>query len=142
MGERTASTIGASSTARSLGIHGVEPPRAGHALELVLAALVELDARPGYKVLHCLRDEHLAAPLKRSFAVCETSPSPAPAAAATRAPITTARPATLPSCTSHSPVCTPARTSRPSPRTSQMIARAQRMARAGPSPAVSFSSPQ
>src|SRR4029077_9918809 len=53
------STISASPTARSLGIHGVEPPRAGHTLELVLAALVELDARPGYKVLHGLRDEHL-----------------------------------------------------------------------------------
>jgi hypothetical protein len=64
--------------------------------------------------------------------VLETSTSPGAASAATRAPVWTAIPATLPSTSSHSPVCRPARTSMPSARTLSTIAHAQRMARAGP----------
>ena len=58
----------------------------------------------------------------------------------------TAIPPTLLSIRSHSPVCSPARISSPSSRTASEIARAQRIARAGPSnvakkpsPAVSIS---
>jgi hypothetical protein len=42
-------------------------------------------------------------------------------------------PAHFPSTSSHSPVCTPARTSMPSPRTRSWMSRAQWIARAGPS---------
>jgi hypothetical protein len=45
----------------------------------------------------------------------------------------TAIPAGLPSCSSHSPVCSAARSSRPSSPTPATIACAQRIARAGPS---------
>ena len=38
---------------------GVERPAVGHALELVLAALLELDARPGHEVANGARHEHL-----------------------------------------------------------------------------------
>ena len=61
----------------------------------------------------------------------------------------TAIPASLPPCSSHSPVCTPARMSSPIPRTDSTAASAQRIARAGPSklarkpsPAVSISLPR
>src|SRR5215210_40764 len=88
-------------------------------------------------------------PPTRSFTVEETSTSPPPASAATRAPVETAIPASLPSWSSHSPVWTPARISRPSPRIPSTSACAHRIARAGPSklaknpsPAVSFSSPR
>jgi hypothetical protein len=62
--------------------------------------------------------------------------------------MTTVIPATLAPMTSHSPVCTPARTSMPNDRTAEVIASAQRTARSGvwktaknPSPAVSISRP-
>src|ERR671922_708082 len=57
-------------------------------------------------------------PATRSLTVLETSTSPGAASAATRAPMCTAIPPTLPSTISHSPVCRPARTSTPSRRTS------------------------
>src|SRR5439155_14268681 len=38
---------------------GIEPPRAGHALQLVLASLVEGEPGAGHEVLHGGRDEHL-----------------------------------------------------------------------------------
>jgi hypothetical protein len=63
--------------------------------------------------------------------VCETSTSPAPALEATREPMVTARPATLPSCSSHSPTWMPIRASRPSVRTPFTIASAALIARAG-----------
>jgi hypothetical protein len=53
-------------------------------------------------------------PATRSRTVPETSTSPSPASPAIREPITTARPDSFASTTSHSPVCTPMRT--PSPR--------------------------
>ena len=53
-------------------------------------------------------------PATRSSTVPETTTSPASACAATRAPMFTAMPATLPSAISTSPVCRPARTSSPS----------------------------
>src|SRR5215218_2783660 len=109
---RTASTSGAS------GIdHRVEPPRP-HALELVLPAVLELDAGACHEVTN---------------GVGETSTSPGPAAPAT--------PATLSPRTSHSPVWRPARTSMPKPRTPLPIARAQRIARAGPSKVARKPSP-
>jgi hypothetical protein len=72
-------------------------PLAGHALELVGAALLELSPDP----------------ITRSRSVLDTSTSFtsfAPASALTRAPIP---PMSSPR-TSHSPVCNPARTSMPS----------------------------
>ena len=80
---------------------GEDPPRAGHALELVRAAVRELE--PG--------------PATRSRTVCETRISDGPARAVTRAPIDTARPPTLPSIVRHSPVCSPARSWIPRPET-------------------------
>ena len=78
----------------------------------------------------------------------ETRTSPGPAAAATRAPMLTAMPVTFPSCSSHSPVWTPARTPLGFPSASTTD-RAQEIARAGPSkvakkpsPAVSSSWPR
>ena len=50
-----------------------------------------------------------------SFTVRETSTSPGLASAEIRAPVTTAIPAILSPTISHSPVCTPARTSAPAP---------------------------
>ena len=79
----------------------VQAPFAGHALQLVRAAVLELEARAGDEVLDGARDEHLAG------AAC----------AATRAPMCTAIPPTLSSISSHSPVWRPARTSMPSART-------------------------
>src|SRR6266571_6477975 len=67
-------------------------------------------------------------PATRSLTVAVTSTSPGAAEPATRAPTDTAIPATLPSWSSHSPVCTPARTSRPRPRTLSTTACAQRIA--------------
>ncbi len=78
----------------------------------------------------------------------DTSTSPGAASDEIRAPIETAIPATFPSCSSHSPVWIPARTSIPSGRTAAAMAVAAWTARAGPSkvakkpsPAVSSSSP-
>ena len=53
-------------------------------------------------------------PATRSLTVLETRISPAPAVSATRAPMWTAIPLRLLPRSSHSPVCRPARTSRPS----------------------------
>src|SRR5437867_1743410 len=39
---------------------GIEPPRAGNALELVFAALLELDPGAGDEILYRRRHEHLA----------------------------------------------------------------------------------
>src|SRR2546421_4265695 len=47
----------------SVGAHirnGVETPQPRHTFQLVLAALLEVDACPCDEVLHRLRDEHLA----------------------------------------------------------------------------------
>ena len=88
-------------------------------------------------------------PATRSLTVWETRTSPADAAADTRAPTFTARPASLSPTRSHSPVWIPARTSRPSSGTRSTISRAHEIARAGPSklaknpsPAVSISMPR
>src|SRR5437867_1037840 len=88
-------------------------------------------------------------PATRSLTVLETRISPGPAWAATRAPMCTATPPIFSPTISHSPVCRPARTSSPSSRTESLIARAHRIARAGPSklakkpsPAVSSSRPR
>ena len=80
-------------------------------------------------------------PATRSLTVLDTSTSSGTACAAIRAPVWTAMPPILPPVTSHSPVCTPARTVIPSVRTSSMIARAQRTARAGPSKLANNPSP-
>ena len=61
-------------------------------------------------------------PATRSFTVCETRTSEAPARAPTRAPMCTASPPTLSPIDSTSPVCRPARISIPSARTASMIA--------------------
>ena len=70
-------------------------------------------------------------PATRSTTVFETSTSPAPASAPTRAPMLTAMPVSLLSTFSHSPVCRPALISSPSDRTASRIASAQRMASCG-----------
>src|SRR5882757_7429525 len=70
-------------------------------------------------------------PAIRSRTVLDTSTSPGPACAATLAPTCTARPASFSPSTSHSPVWTPARTTRPSSPTDDTTALAQRIARAG-----------
>ena len=90
--------VPADADARALALDREEPPLAGNALELGGAALAELKPRPGDEVL----------------TVEETSTSPGPASAATRAPMCTAIPPTLPSIRSHSPVWRPARISSPS----------------------------
>src|SRR5437868_15351140 len=59
-----------------------------------------------------------------------------------RAPVWTAMPPTLSPINSHSPVCTPARTSIPSCLTASAIASAQRTARAGPSKVARKLSPR
>jgi hypothetical protein len=82
-----------------------------------------------------------AEPATSSFTVLDTRTSPAPASAATRAPMCTAIPPTSASLISHSPVCSPARISMPSDRTSSAIAHAQRTPRAGPSKAAKIPSP-
>jgi len=86
-------------------------------LQLPDAARREADTGAGDEVLDCAGDEDLAGP----------------AWAATRAPTATARPASFPSTTSHSPVWRPTRISRPSDVTASRIAHPQRIARAGPS---------
>src|SRR5438309_767710 len=60
----------------------------------------------------------MSEPTTRSLTVPETSPSPADASEPTRAPMCTARPPMSAPISSHSPVCTPARSSIPSARTS------------------------
>jgi len=80
-------------------------------------------------------------PATRSRTVCETRTSPGPASPPTRAPICTAIPARSLPTISHSPVCTPQRTSSPSGCTASRIAPAQRTARAGPSKAARKPSP-
>ena len=88
-------------------------------------------------------------PATKSLTVWETSTSEGPAEAPTRAPMFTAVPPSLPSIVSHSPVCSPALASMPSPFTPSTMACAQRIARAGPSndaknpsPTVSISVPR
>ena len=88
-------------------------------------------------------------PATRSFTVVDTSTSPAPACAEMRAPTCTAMPLTFAPAFSTSPVCRPARRSRPMSRAARTMAAAQRTARAGPSkvakspsPAVSISRPR
>ena len=90
--------------------YGKEAPVARDSLELCGAAVFELDADPA----------------TRSLTVLDTSTSPGWAWDATRAPVWTAIPVTLPSTTSHSPVCTPARTAMPNSRTESVIEHAQR----------------
>src|SRR5919197_3887134 len=46
----------------------IEPPRAGDALQLVLAALLEVDPGAGDEVANGARDEHLARPGERRHA--------------------------------------------------------------------------
>src|SRR4029453_3557740 len=41
-------------------VDGIEPPLAGHALQLAQSTVLELDARPGDEILDGLRDEHFA----------------------------------------------------------------------------------
>ncbi len=79
----------------------------------------------------------------------DTRISPGPASDEIREPVTTAMPATLSPTSSHSPMCTPARSSRSIARARSMIALAHAIARAGPSnrqkkpsPAVSTSTPR
>ena len=72
-------------------------------------------------------------PATRSRTVEETRTSPGCARAAMLALISAAGPPVLPSTTTHSPVCSPARTSSPRSAPRSTTARAQRMARAGPS---------
>src|SRR5262249_5482091 len=75
-------------------------------------------------------------PATKSRTVCETSISPEPASAETRAPMWTAIPARPLPTSSHSPVCTPQRTLRPSARTASRVAPAHLIARARPSKAA------
>src|SRR6266702_3864863 len=70
-------------------------------------------------------------PATRSLTVLETSTSLAAACEATRAPVWTAMPPVLLSTSTHSPVCSPARISRPSSRRLSRIAQAQWIPRAG-----------
>jgi hypothetical protein len=83
----------------------------------VLSALAESEPGSGDEILHRVRDENLAGPSLRGNARADRA----------------AMPATLPSCTSHSPVWTPARTSSPNSRMPPTTDWAQRIARAGPS---------
>ena len=111
----------------------VERPAVGHALELVLAALLERDPRPGDEVAHRPRHEHLArlGERRRRARRCARRSRRSPSARRVT-----------------SPAWSPQRTSRPLRRTSSRICHAQRIARAGPSnvarmpsPAVSSSRP-
>ena len=109
-------------------------PRPRDALQRRDAAVVERQPGAGHEVLHRLRDEHLAG----------RRPRPPPAPRSRRRCLST-----LSSSTSHSPVCSPARSSSPSSATASRIAQAHRIARAGPSkraknpsPAVSSSTPR
>jgi hypothetical protein len=87
-------------------VDGIEPPLAGHALSSCVPR----------------SSNSIPEPATRSLTVEETSTSPAEADDAIRAPVATAIPATLLSWSSHSPVCTPARSSRPSSLTPPRIA--------------------
>jgi len=81
-----------------VGDDGFWRPFAGHALELVPAAVLKSSPDP----------------ITRSRSVLDTSTSFGPASALTRAPMCTAIPPMSSPRTSHSPVCNPARTSMPS----------------------------
>lgn len=70
-------------------------------------------------------------PATRSFTVFHTSTSPGPARLETREGMWTAIPASRSPLISTSPVCRPARTSRPIPWTDSVIVVAQRIPRAG-----------
>jgi hypothetical protein len=83
----------------------------------------------------------MSEPTTRSRTVLEARTSPGPAAAITRAATWTAMPATSPSRSSTSPVCSPARTCRPMPPSSSPRAAAQRTARPGPSKVARMPSP-
>ncbi len=106
---------------------------------------------PGIPLSSCVprSSNRIPDPATRSRTVWETSTSPGPAIAATRAPMCTAMPPIFSPITSHSPVWSPARTVMPNERTALTIAEAHRIARAGPSklakspsPAVSISRPR
>jgi hypothetical protein len=86
--------------------HAIQVPAAGDALQFVLPRILEREARPPGQILD----------------VCEARTSEGPACAITQAPIDTDSPLHLLSTISHSPVCTPARTSIPSGRTARTIA--------------------
>ena len=77
---------------------GVEPPLARHALELVDAAVLELEPRAGDEILDRARDEHLA----------RAGMGGDPRAGVDGDPGRPCRPTS-----SHSPVCSPERTSMP-----------------------------
>ena len=113
--------------------HRVEPPLARHALQLGRAPVLEREAGPA----------------TRSFTVCETSTSPGPARAAMRAPMLTAIPAIFVVDELALAGVQAGANLEASSRTDVAIARAHRIARAGPSnaaknpsPAVSTSRPR
>ena len=83
-------------------------------------------------------------PITRSLTVLDTSTSRGPAASITRAAMWTAIPVTSSGRISHSPVCTPARTSIPSDSTHLFhdLARRSSTARAGPSKVARKPSPR
>ncbi len=56
--------------------HRPQPPWAGHALEVVLAAVLEVEAGAGHQVLHGLGDEHLAGPRVRAHAGADVHGDP------------------------------------------------------------------
>lgn len=72
-------------------------------------------------------------PATKSFTVVETGTSPGAASGSMRAATCTVRPARSSPRISHSPVCSPARTSMPSSRAAWVIDVAQAIARPGPS---------
>jgi hypothetical protein len=93
----------------------IELPKVRDAFEFALTSIREREAASG----------------DRSFTVRETTTSRGPAVPRRRAAIVTARPPGLPSMTSHSPMCTPARVSIPRLATLAAISCAQWIARAG-----------
>ena len=114
-------------------LHAEQPPVARDAFQLGHASVDELEVRPGDEVLHRARNEYLARACLRRDA----------------RPNVDGNSRELASTGSHSPVWSPARTSRPTSETRATMAMAQRIARAGPSklakkpsPAVSNSLPR
>jgi hypothetical protein len=94
----------------------VELPKVRDAFEFALTSIREREAASGDKVLHRAGDHDLSGA----------------GGAEEAAAIVTARPPGLPSMTSHSPMCTPARVSIPRLATLAAISCAQWIARAGP----------
>ena len=105
---------------------GVQRPAVGNALELVLAALLEGDARAGHEIAHRARDEHLARSSKIGDARSDVYGDAGDIVASSSSPRRRER---------------PLRTSSPLRASASRMCHAQRIPRAGPSNVASIPSP-